>query len=134
MTVTGTSAEAGDDGQIGRGNRVNGLITPYPPNEPRAAAGKNPVSHVGKIYDVVAREISEALVTTIPEVAAANCLLVSRIGAPVISPALANVRLATKDGVPVTRLQAVVEEVAVHHLSCIPHLIERFVTGTIEVY
>jgi S-adenosylmethionine synthetase len=31
LTVTGTSAEAGDDGEAGRGNRVNGLITPYRP-------------------------------------------------------------------------------------------------------
>ncbi|HSM63302.1 MAG TPA: methionine adenosyltransferase, partial [Gillisia sp.] len=28
LTVTGTSAENGDDGQVGRGNRINGLITP----------------------------------------------------------------------------------------------------------
>ena len=31
LTVTGTSAEHGDDGQVGRGNRANGLITPYRP-------------------------------------------------------------------------------------------------------
>lgn len=31
LTLTGTSAEAGDDGSVGRGNRVNGLITPYRP-------------------------------------------------------------------------------------------------------
>ena len=47
LTVTGTSAEAGDDGQVGRGNRVNGLITPYRPMMLEAAAGKNPVPHVG---------------------------------------------------------------------------------------
>ena len=29
LTVTGTSAEAGDDGEAGRGNRINGLITPF---------------------------------------------------------------------------------------------------------
>jgi S-adenosylmethionine synthetase len=28
LTVSGTSAEAGDDGEVGRGNRVSGLITP----------------------------------------------------------------------------------------------------------
>ncbi|HNX18442.1 MAG TPA: methionine adenosyltransferase, partial [Methanoregula sp.] len=28
LTVTGTSAEMGDDGSVGRGNRCNGLITP----------------------------------------------------------------------------------------------------------
>ena len=38
LTVTGTSAEAGDDGQVGRGNRVNGLITPWRPMSLEAAA------------------------------------------------------------------------------------------------
>ena len=52
LTVTGTSAEAGDDGQVGRGNRVNGLITPGRPMSLEAATGKNPVTHVGKIYNV----------------------------------------------------------------------------------
>ena len=62
LTVTGTSAEAGDDGEVGRGNRVNGLITPGRPMSLEAAAGKNPVTHVGKIYNVVAREIAAGLV------------------------------------------------------------------------
>jgi S-adenosylmethionine synthetase len=31
ITVTGTSAEMGDDGETGRGNRANGLITPSRP-------------------------------------------------------------------------------------------------------
>ncbi len=48
LTVTGTSAEAGDDGEVGRGNRVNGLITPYRPMSMEATAGKNPVNHVGQ--------------------------------------------------------------------------------------
>jgi S-adenosylmethionine synthetase len=43
LTVTGTSAESGDDGQVGRGNRVNSLITPGRPMSLEAATGKNPV-------------------------------------------------------------------------------------------
>ncbi len=64
LTVTGTSAEAGDDGQVGRGNRVNGLITPCRPMSLEAAAGKNPVSHAGKIYNVLAKTIAETLVSS----------------------------------------------------------------------
>ncbi|MEM2013982.1 MAG: methionine adenosyltransferase, partial [Desulfurococcaceae archaeon] len=43
LTVTGTSAEHGDDGATGRGNRANGLITPMRPVSIEATAGKNPV-------------------------------------------------------------------------------------------
>jgi S-adenosylmethionine synthetase len=75
LTVTGTSAEAGDDGQVGRGNRVNGLITLGRPMVLEAVAGKNPVSHVGKSYNVLAREIAETLVAAVPEIASAQCML-----------------------------------------------------------
>ncbi|MFB6147347.1 MAG: methionine adenosyltransferase, partial [Candidatus Nanohaloarchaea archaeon] len=61
LTVTGTSAEMGDDGSVGRGNRVNGLITPHRSMSMEAASGKNPVTHVGKIYNLLAHDISRAI-------------------------------------------------------------------------
>jgi S-adenosylmethionine synthetase len=60
LTVTGFSAEAGDDGEVGRGNRVNGLITPYRPMSLEAAAGKNPVTHTGKLYNLLADRMAHA--------------------------------------------------------------------------
>jgi S-adenosylmethionine synthetase len=133
LTVTGTSAEAGDDGQVGRGNRVNGLITPCRPMSLEAAAGKNPVTHVGKIYNVLARQIAEALIR-IPDVAAAQCVMVSRIGAPVTRPALVQVKLATRDAVPAGQLRPAAEEVVVDQLSRAPKLIDDFVAGTVAVF
>ena len=134
LTVTGTSAEAGDDGQVGRGNRVNGLITPCRPMSLEAAAGKNPVTHVGKIYNVAARDIAETLVATVPEIVAAQCLMVSRIGAPVTNPAVAQVKLATRDGIPVDKVGRRVEDVTADRLSRIPKLIDDFIAGTIGVF
>ena len=132
LTVTGTSAEAGDDGEVGRGNRVNGLITPYRPMSLEAAAGKNPVTHVGKIYNVLAGQIAQALIR-IPDIAATQCVMVSRIGAPVTQPALVQVKLATKDGAPAGELKRQVEEVVTDQLSRAPKLVDDFVAGTIAV-
>lgn len=61
LTVSGTSAESGDDGQVGRGNRLNGLITPGRPMSLEAVSGKNPVSHVGKIYNHFALELCQSI-------------------------------------------------------------------------
>ncbi|OGA72809.1 MAG: S-adenosylmethionine synthase [Betaproteobacteria bacterium RIFCSPLOWO2_12_FULL_65_14] len=97
LTVTGLSAEAGDDGQIGRGNRVNGLITPYRPMSLEAAAGKNPVSHTGKLYNLLAERIARALTEEVAGVEEAYCWLLSRIGSPVTEPQLADVRLRLAD-------------------------------------
>ncbi len=98
ITVTGTSAEAGDDGQAGRGNRANGLITPYRPMTVEAASGKNPVSHVGKLYQVAAQRVAMALVAELDGVAAAECYLVSQIGRPICDPQVADVKLQVRPG------------------------------------
>jgi S-adenosylmethionine synthetase len=102
LTVTGTSAEAGDDGEVGRGNRANGLITPYRPMTLEAAAGKNPVNHVGKLYNLVARQIAENLIARLPGVSDATCVLVSRIGQSVQEPRAVDLQL----GYPQSRSSA----------------------------
>lgn len=134
LTVTGTSAEAGDDGQVGRGNRINGLITPERPMSLEAAAGKNPVSHVGKIYNVAARDIATRLVANHPEVLRAECLLVSRIGAPIDRPAVAEIGLALRNGASVAGLSAPVADIAGEILGALPHRLGDFLNGDIQIY
>jgi S-adenosylmethionine synthetase len=134
LTVTGTSAEAGDDGQVGRGNRVNGLITPYRPMILEAAAGKNPVSHVGKIYNVLARDITETLVAKEPDIIAAQCFLVSQIGASIREPRLIHIKLATRGATPVARFKNRAEEIARGHLARTSELVAGFIAGTINVF
>lgn len=134
LTVTGTSAEAGDDGEVGRGNRVNGLITPYRPMSLEAAAGKNPVSHVGMIYNVLARDIAEAVVSRMAEVTAAECYMVSRIGSPVETPALTHVRLSTQDGGSADRMEATVGEIVAQQMHGMANLVDRFVAGAISLH
>ncbi len=133
LTVTGTSAESGDDGQVGRGNRVNGLITPNRPMSLEAAAGKNPVSHVGKIYNVLARDICETLVAKTPDISAAHCLMVSQIGSPITSPAMVQVKIATADRTP-DEFHRQVEEVVAERVAHAPKLINDFVAGRIDVF
>ncbi len=91
LTVTGLSAEMGDDGQVGRGNRVNGLITLCRPMSLEAAAGKNPTRHVGKIYNVLANIIASEIVkkTSVKEV---YVKILSRIGNPLDKPLLCSIQ------------------------------------------
>jgi S-adenosylmethionine synthetase len=48
LTVTGTSAEAGDDGEVGRGNRVNGLIHARSADESGSGCGQKPCQPCGQ--------------------------------------------------------------------------------------
>jgi S-adenosylmethionine synthetase len=86
ITVTGTSAEAGDDGNTGRGNRITGLITPNRQMSMEATAGKNPVSHVGKIYNVMARLISERIYNEVYGIKEVYVKILSQIGKPITEP------------------------------------------------
>jgi S-adenosylmethionine synthetase len=93
LTLSGTSAEAGDDGQVGRGNRFGGLITPYRPMSLEATAGKNPAAHVGKTYHAIGYDISQRLIA---ETAATETTirLLSSIGHPVTEPQVVHVQTA----------------------------------------
>jgi S-adenosylmethionine synthetase len=93
LTVCGSSAEAGDDGQVGRGNRFGGLITPFRAMSMEACAGKNPASHVGKTYHAVAHDICRDVLTE-AGAAEATVTLLSRIGNPITRPQLASVAVA----------------------------------------
>lgn len=64
MTLLGSALESGDEGAVGRGNRVHGVIPFARHFSMEAACGKNPVYHVGKIYTALAYLISEYIYTT----------------------------------------------------------------------
>jgi S-adenosylmethionine synthetase len=129
LTVTGTSAESGDDGEAGRGNRANGLITPGRPMTLESVAGKNPVSHVGKLYNLAAGLLAEALVAALPGVVEAHGLLVSRIGAPIDEPQLVEVRLRDGRGRAPEALAPRVEEVVRAELARLPVLADELLAG-----
>lgn len=111
LTVTGTSAEHGDDGQVGRGNRANGLITPFRPMTLEATAGKNPISHTGKIYNICASTIVSRILKEHSDLDQINCYIVSEIGKPINEPQAINVDLHSQS-TPKLRneVQAIVEE------------------------
>lgn len=98
LTVSGLSAEMGDDGQVGRGNRVNGLITPGREMSLEAAAGKNPISHVGKIYNVLALLMARAIHEEVEEVEEVSVKLLSAIGEPTDQPQVAAVEVRARGG------------------------------------
>ncbi len=93
LSLLGTSAEDADSGQVGRGNRVNGLISLNRPMGTEAAAGKNPVSHVGKIYNVLAHRIAKKLYENIDGAREVYVLMLSRIGTPINEPQVATAQV-----------------------------------------
>lgn len=98
-----------------------------------ALAGKNPRTHVGKLYNVLARDIAEDVVARVPDVTYAECHLVSRIGAPIDDPALAHVRIASRS--PLDRAGSeLIDDIVQAQLSGVTRLSERFLEGAVQLY
>jgi S-adenosylmethionine synthetase len=127
LTLSGTSAEAGDDGQVGRGNRFGGLITPYRPMSLEAAAGKNPASHVGKTYHALGYDITQRLIaeTDANEV---TIRLLSSIGHSVTEPQAVHIETAGNPD------EAAVRDIAEDCFADWSGVTDRLINGQYELY
>lgn len=132
-TVTGTSAEHGDDGMTGRGNRVNGLITFDRPMSLEAAAGKNPVNHVGKLYNLLSEEVAEE-VSEIEGVKEVFVRALSQIGKPIDQPRVLNIQVLPEEGENLNDIKAEAENIGEEHLENIEKLTEKIVKGKVQAY
>ncbi len=133
LSLFGTSAEDADSGQVGRGNRVNGLIAVGRPLGTEAVAGKNPVSHVGKIYNVLAHRIARTVFLQVYGLKEVYVYLVSRIGAPIDQPQLAAVQVLPGEGVSVAGIAGQVREICAAELAAIDDLCRALAQGEISI-
>lgn len=137
LTLTGTSAEAGDDGEVGRGNRSNGLITPCRTMSLEAVCGKNPINHVGKIYNVLATNMAREIVERGQgDIVEAHVKLLSQIGRPITDPWVNSISLIPAENVNFESVSKIAAEVSEDKLSKenIIDLRERLIAGKEQVF
>jgi S-adenosylmethionine synthetase len=134
LTVLGTSAEGGDCGQVGRGNRVNGVMSLNRPISTEAAAGKNPVSHVGKIYTLLTHHIAGQVVQRVPGVAEVYVWLCSQIGQPINAPLIAAAQVILQQGVGLPDVQLAVQTIIQQELAGIHEFGDRLARGELPVW
>ena len=135
LTVTGLSMENGDDGSVGRGNRVTGLITPYRPMSMEAAAGKNPVTHVGKLYNVLAMLTAQDIVHEHEgDVKEVHVRIVSQIGRRIDDPHVASVQVIYDNNADVSKINNDIKNLVDSRLENINKLTNMFVEGKVSVY
>lgn len=135
LTVTGLSMENGDDGSVGRGNRVTGMITPYRPMSMEAAAGKNPVTHVGKLYNVLSNLIAQDVVKEHGnDVEEIHVRIVSQIGRRIDDPHVASLQVIYADNVDPSKLKNNIRRIADERLEKISELTQMFVDGKVSVF
>ena len=134
ITVTGTSAEMGDDGAVGRGNRANGMITPNRPMSLEATCGKNPINHVGKIYNLLSTEAARQIAAEVEGIDEVYIKMLSQIGKPIDEPHIASVQIVPKEGKDMKSLEAAAMEIVDEWLGNIPKLQQMLLRGEISTY
>lgn len=134
LTVTGTSAEMGDDGSVGRGNRCNGLITPGRPMSMEATSGKNPINHIGKIYNLLSTQMARDIVKAVPEVHDVYIRLLSQIGKPIDQPLMASAQIIPQDNANFASIKAETEAVMDEWLSNITRITDMVSRGELDTF
>lgn len=134
LTVSGTSAEMGDDGSVGRGNRANGLITPNRPMSMEATSGKNPINHIGKIYNLLATQIAQDCVVEIDGIEEIYIRLLSQIGYPIDQPHVASAQILTKPGVKIESIKPDVEGIIDEWLERTTTITEKVIKGELSTF
>jgi len=134
LTVLGTSAEGADGGEVGRGNRVNGLITLNRPMSTEAAAGKNPVSHVGKIYNVLSHYLAGKIYESVEPVKEVCVWLCSQIGREISDPWMMSVEVVLSQGTELKEIEPAVLAIVEKELAGIDNFVVRLSRGEFSVY
>ncbi|WP_231183020.1 methionine adenosyltransferase [Haladaptatus sp. DYF46] len=134
LTTTGTSAEMGDDGSVGRGNRANGLITPNRSMSMEATSGKNPVNHIGKIYNLLSTKIAETVVAEVDGIRDMRVRLLSQIGRPIDEPHVADAHVVTEEGVELSDIEADIVELVDEELANVSTITKRAIDGDVTTF
>ncbi len=136
LTLTGMSAEQGDDGAVGRGNRVNGIIPFQRSLSMEAVAGKNPVNHIGKLYNVMAFRLANKVYEELSnEIKQVEVKLLSQIGISITDPYIAYASIIPASNVKVSDLKGKIKRIFEDELTKekFENLRKEFVDGKIEV-
>jgi S-adenosylmethionine synthetase len=105
------------------------VIAFHRPCSLEAAAGKNPVGHVGKIYNALAQQVAERVHAEVPGLEEVRATLVSRIGSPLREPWIASLELVPAPGAAPPDLEAAARSVLERELDAVGSLVEDLVAG-----
>ena len=134
LTVTGTSAEMGDDGSVGRGNRCNGLITPNRPMSMEATSGKNPINHIGKIYNLLSTQVAQECVKKVDGIEEMYVRLLSQIGKPIDQPLVASIQVLPVCGVKLKDLNEEIYGIVDDNLANVTSITEKVIAGKLKTF
>ena len=102
-----------------------------------AVCGKNPINHVGKLYNVLGTEMAREIVKRGQgDILEAHVKLLSQIGRPITDPWVNSIELIPAENVSFDSIKKIAEEVSAEKLSkeSFFDLRKRLIAGKVQVY
>ncbi len=90
-----------------------------------AAAGKNPVSRVGKIYTLLSYHIAQQVYTQVSELQEVYVWLCSQIGKLIDQPLIASTHVILQPGIELSDIQSRIQAIILHKLATIGDFTHR---------
>ena len=112
---------------------MNGIISLNRPSSSEAAAGKNPVSHVGKIYNLLTFKIANSIVTKVSGIEESYVWLLSTIGMPINDPKIASAQLVLSRNTKIEEVESDVREIIECEIENIRAFTDELAEGRIPI-
>ena len=133
LTVLGTSADNADSGEVGRGNMANRVISLTRPAGSEATAGKNPVSHIGKIYNALSFKMADEIQRSVTDLEEVLVWMYNVIGKPVNEPKAIIIQPISDKELDVSKFESAIKEIVEQNLNKMDEFCMQLASGKIEI-
>ena len=102
-----------------------------------ATSGKNPVNHVGKIYNLLSNDVANKIINSFPptRIKDISIRVLSQISAPIDQPHIADIKVVTNDGNPLTEAEkSQIFDIVDYNLDTIHTITDRVVSGELHTF
>jgi S-adenosylmethionine synthetase len=99
-----------------------------------ATSGKNPINHIGKIYNLLSTQIATDCVARVDGIEEMYIRLLSQIGQPIDRPLVASVQVLPVSGVGIQEIQGEIQGIVDHSLENVTEITERVIRGELKTF
>jgi S-adenosylmethionine synthetase len=99
-----------------------------------ATSGKNPINHIGKIYNLLSTQIAQESVKKVDGIEEMYVRLLSQIGKPIDLPLVASVQVLPKKGVTLKEINGEIQAIVDDNLANVTSITEKVIRGELKTF
>jgi S-adenosylmethionine synthetase len=99
-----------------------------------ATSGKNPINHIGKIYNLLSTQIAQESVKKVEGIEEMYVRLLSQIGKPIDQPLVASIQVLPKHGVTLKEINSEINGIVDDNLANVTSITEKVIRGELKTF